>query len=48
MCERQREGLTAVLALLVGDDTSEEGKEECDAAFACSIAGLRRKRMLGE
>lgn len=32
--ERQREGVAALLTLLVGDGTSEEGKDECDAASA--------------
>lgn len=40
--ERQREGFAV---LLVENDTSEEGKDECDAESAYLSAGLR-KRML--
>lgn len=33
MNERRREGSTALLTLLAGDDASEEWKDECDAAI---------------
>lgn len=52
MSERQRAGLAALLSmfgsLLVKDDTSEEGKDECNEACACLTAGIRRMRMMLE
>lgn len=33
MNERRREGSTALLTLLAGDDAPEEWKDECDAAI---------------